>query len=112
MRRPLGQVGIGFNNFIVDGVSAKVGYSYYQGFGVTPIATGAGNYAFNASDDRIYSSRAVPGAATKMDGITTQLAWSGLTANYGVFRYYDLANGDKAPTSVAQGFKVGYTFKF
>ena len=108
----LGQVGIGFNNFIVDGVSAKVGYSYYQGFGVTPIATGAGNYAFNASDDRIYSSRAVPGAATKMDGITTQLAWSGLTANYGVFRYYDLANGDKAPTSVAQGFKVGYTFKF
>ena len=108
----LGQVGIGFNNFIVDGVSAKVGYSYYQGFGVTPIATGAGNYAFNASDDRIYSTRAVPGAATKMDGITTQLAWSGLTANYGIFRYYDLANGDKAPTSVAQGFKVGYTFKF
>lgn len=111
----LGQVGIGFNNFIVDGVSAKVGYSYYQGFGVTPIATGADNQAFNASDDRIYGTRdLVTGGATKLDGITTQVAWNGLSANYGVFRYYDLKNPapNGAPTSVAQGFKVGYNFKF
>ncbi|MFD2607977.1 S-layer homology domain-containing protein [Deinococcus taklimakanensis] len=111
----LGQVGIGFNNFIVDGVSAKVGYSYYQGFGIAkPVPNvGAGDFAFVASDDRIYGTRDLAArGAIKLDGITTQLAWSGLTANYGVFRYYDLANGDKAPTSVAQGFKVGYTFKF
>ncbi|GHF85820.1 S-layer homology domain-containing protein [Deinococcus ficus] len=117
----LGQVGISLNNVVVPGASVKLGYAYYQGFGVNssnggiaPVMIGSANNAFNAASPYLYGSNATGNDSAKMDGVYTQIGWNGLTANYGVFRYYDLnapaANG--APTSVAQGFKVGYSFKF
>lgn len=120
----LGQVGISLNNVFVPGVSAKVGYSYYQGFGVeqplngAPVTGGATGYPgatpFDASTGFLYGASNGTNESAKMDGVFAQVGWNGLTANYGIFRYWNLnapaANG--APTSVAQGFKVGYNFKF
>ncbi|MFC4427942.1 S-layer homology domain-containing protein [Deinococcus navajonensis] len=109
----LGQVGIKLNNVIVPGVSAGVGYAYYQGFGVNgrsvgPVTIGTANNAFNAASDYLYGSNDGFDAA-KIDGVYGQVAWNGLAANYGVFRYTDL---NARTTSVAQGFKVSYTYKF
>lgn len=122
----LGQVGISLNNVFVPGVSAKLGYSYYQGFGVDAPITGApvtgGNSTayfgsgnpFDASNGALYGVTNGTADSAKLDGVFAQVGWSGLTVNYGLFRYWNLnapaANG--APTSVAQGFKVGYSFKF
>ena len=115
----LGQVGVGLNRLLIDGVSANVGYSWYQGGNVTPVLTADGNYAFNSSDDRIYSNSDANGLGVKSNGLFAQVGWSGLTANYGIFKnttYGYNANGtiNAASTkeSVAHGFKVAYNFKF
>ena len=115
----LGQVGVGLNRLLIDGVSANVGYSWYQGGNVTPVLTADGNYAFNSSDDRIYSNSAANALGVKSNGLFAQVGWSGLTANYGIFKnttYGYNANGtiNAASTkeSVAHGFKVAYNFKF
>jgi len=120
----LGQVGVAFNQFLVPTGTAKIGYSYYQGFGVanltTPVApainlAGANvgtvnSVAFSAADDRIYSDRG--GQSGKVDGVYAQVGFSGLTANYGIFRYNNLTPGANAATNVAQGFRVSYNFNF
>ncbi|ACO47079.1 S-layer-like y domain-containing protein [Deinococcus deserti] len=107
----LGQVGISLNNVLATGVSAKVGYSYYQGFGVAAnqVTAGTSNDAFNASVDHIYGARVATNDSAKMDGVYGQVAYQGLSANYGVFRYTNLLTNQQ---SVAQGFKVGYSFRF
>ncbi|MDP9764948.1 S-layer homology domain-containing protein [Deinococcus enclensis] len=119
----LGQVGVKFNQFLAPNATAAIGYSYYQGFnvaGVTALGTtqpfttqnvGTTNAAFNAASNNLYAARGTNNA--KLDGIFTQVGWNGLTANYGVFRYWDLSvNNTATPTSTAHGFKVGYSFKF
>lgn len=115
----LGQVGVGLNRLLIDGVSANVGYSWYQGGNVTPVLKADDNYAFNSSDDRIYSNSDANGLGVKSNGLFAQVGWSGLTANYGIFKnttYAYNANGtiNAASTkeSVAHGFKVAYNFKF
>lgn len=108
----LGQVGVGFNQFLVPTGTAKIGYSYYQGFGVEQVgaAVGATNKAFDATDNRIYSG--VGSQSGKVDGVYAQVGFSGLSANYGIFRYNNLTPGANAATNVAQGFRVNYTFNF
>lgn len=108
----LGQVGVGFNQFLVPTGTAKIGYSYYQGFGVEQVgaAVGATNKAFDATDNRIYSG--VGSQSGKVDGVYAQVGFSGLSANYGIFRYNNLTAGANAATNVAQGFRVNYTFNF
>nr|WP_184031627.1 S-layer homology domain-containing protein [Deinococcus budaensis] len=108
----LGQVGVGFNQFLVPTGTAKIGYSYYQGFGVEQVgaSVGAENQAFNAADNRIYSG--VGNQSGKVDGVYAQVGFSGLSANYGIFRYNNLTPGANAATNVAQGFRVNYTFNF
>ena len=115
----LGQVGVGLNRLLIDGVSANVGYSWYQGGNVTPVLVADDNYAFNSSDDRIYSNSDANGLGVKSNGLFAQVGWSGLSANYGIFKnttYGYNANGtiNAASTkeSVAHGFKVAYNFKF
>lgn len=115
----LAQVGVGVNNFLAQGISAKVGYSTYTGKNVADILFANADYdgwAFDSSVDQIYANRAVNGKGVKVNGIFAQLGWSGLTANYGVFNNTsyatDAAGKISATDSVAQAFKVNYTFKF
>lgn len=105
----LGQVGVSLNQFLAPGATARVGYSYYQGFGVASagVKVGEDDVAFSASDDRIYSG--VGTESGKVNGVYAQLGFNGLTANYGVFNYTNLKTG---ASSVAQGFRVNYTFNF
>ena len=121
------QTGITLNQFLVPDMKASLGYAYYQGYGVSSIATASSasgtSATYSPKSDRIYaspfSSSASPLAGDnigskngKLDGIFAQLDWNGLSANYGIFKYYDFAVSKTNPTSVAQAFKVGYTFKF
>ncbi|ANE45009.1 S-layer homology domain-containing protein [Deinococcus puniceus] len=114
----LGQVGLTLNQFLSASTTASIGYSYYQGFGVvgaTPAGLGANigsaNVAFDRKDNRVYG--AVGTESAKMDGVYAQVGYSGLTANYGIFRYTTLTPGaSQGQTSVGQGFKVNYSFKF
>ena len=121
------QAGITLNQFILPDMKASLGYAYYQGFGVSSIATGtsasAASATYSPKADRIYSSPFSGGASPfqgdntgsqngKLNGIFAQVDWNGLTANYGIFKYYNFAVSTANPTSVAQAFKVGYTFKF
>ncbi|MPY67828.1 S-layer protein [Deinococcus sp. SDU3-2] len=112
----LGQVGVSLNQFLAPNATAKVGYSYYQGFNVASATVGnadAGADAFNAGANRIYNERG--NQSGKVDGVFAQIGYNSLTANYGLFRYTDLdrVNTDGTnPTSVAQGFRVNYTFRF
>ncbi|WP_019010549.1 S-layer homology domain-containing protein [Deinococcus aquatilis] len=126
------QGGVTFNQFLVPNMTASIGGAYYQGFGVSDgngatylaSATSASGVSatYSAAADRIYNSpNAGPfggnafggnntGSANgKVYGVFGQLSWNGLAANYGVFRNTDLNTN---ATSVAQGFKVNYTFKF
>jgi hypothetical protein len=106
----LGQVGVSLNQFLAPGATAKVGYSYYQGFNVASpkVSVGEDDVAFNAADNRVYSS--VGDQSGLVNGVYGQVGFNGLTANYGVFRYTNLT---AAPvSSVAQGFRVNYTFRF
>ncbi|WP_272976312.1 S-layer homology domain-containing protein [Deinococcus geothermalis] len=123
-----GQTGITFNQFLAPNMKASVGYAYYQGFNVAnstnnltigSSASGA-SATYSAAADRFYSSPFSGGgdpyggdnlgtANGKAQGVFAQLAWNGLAANYGVFRYTNLNTN---ATSVAQGFKVSYTFNF
>ncbi|WP_019587366.1 S-layer homology domain-containing protein [Deinococcus apachensis] len=108
----LGQVGISLNQFLAPGATAKVGYSYYQGFNVAGTTVGADDVAFSASDDRVYSGRG--GQNGLVNGLYAQVGWNGLAANYGIFRYTNLnvAPGAAGRTNVGQGFRVNYTFNF
>ena len=123
-----GQTGITLNQFLVPNLKASLGYAYYQGFNVAnstnnlaigSSASGA-SATYSAAADRFYSSPFSGGgdpyggdnlgtANGKAQGVFAQLAWNGLAANYGVFRYTNLNTNE---TSVAQGFKVSYTFNF
>lgn len=108
----LGQVGVSLNQFLTPGATAKVGYSYYQGFNIASAGATVGedDVAFSASDDRVYSSRATTGAQSGLvNGLYAQVGFNGLAANYGIFRYTNLNTG---ASSVGQGFRVNYTFNF
>ncbi|TDE85112.1 S-layer homology domain-containing protein [Deinococcus sp. S9] len=119
-----GQTGITLNQFLVPNLKASLGYAYYQGFNVSTTATGSSasgaSATYSAAADRFYSSPFSGGgdpysgdnlgtANGKAQGVFAQVAWNGLAANYGVFRYTNLNTN---ATSVAQGFKVSYTFNF
>ncbi|KEF33812.1 S-layer protein [Deinococcus sp. RL] len=108
----LGQVGVAFNQFLAPSATARVGYSYYQGYNVASVNVGVADNAFNAASNNIYAGRG--GASGKTDGIYAQLGFSGLTANYGLFRYTNLTPNQTTTnqTSVAQGFRVSYNFNF
>ncbi|MBI0446559.1 S-layer homology domain-containing protein [Deinococcus sp. DB0503] len=104
----LGQVGVSLNQFLAPNTTARVGYSYYQGFNVDGVSIGNSSAApFDASDSRIYGSRGNQNGI--VNGIFAQVGFYGLNANYGVFRYTNLNTGT---TNTAQGFKVNYTFNF
>ncbi|MDL2345314.1 S-layer homology domain-containing protein [Deinococcus sp. MIMF12] len=103
----LGQVGVAFNQFLAPSATAKIGYSYYQGFNVASVNVGTGDNAFNAASNNVYAGRGAESG--KADGIYAQLGFSGLTANYGLFRYTNLLTNNE---SVAQGFRVSYNFNF
>ncbi|GAA5502809.1 hypothetical protein Dxin01_02556 [Deinococcus xinjiangensis] len=124
----LGQVGVTLNQFILPDMKASLGYAYYQGYNVAAIATGSSQSGASATyspkADRIYASPFSGGATPfagddfgsqsgQLNGIFGQLDWNGLTANYGIFKYNASNSATGASTrSVAQAFKVGYTFKF
>jgi len=115
----LAQGGLTLNQFLAPNTTAQVGYSYYQGLNVATssgaglgAATGTGGTPFSAASDNVASN---PGAESgRVQGVYAQLGYNGLTANYGVFRYTNLTPGTptNGQTSVGQGFKVAYTFKF
>lgn len=105
----LGQVGVAFNQFLAPSATARIGYSYYQGFNVASVNVGAADNAFNAASNNIYAGRVAGGASGKTDGIYAQVGFSGLTANYGLFRHTNLLTNTE---SVAQGFRVSYNFNF
>lgn len=127
-----GQVGLTLNQFLVPNMKASVGYAYYQGFGVSNnglsglqvgTSSSGASSTYSAAADRIYNSPFSGGgtpfggdnfgsAAGKLDGITAQVDWLGLQANWGLFRYYDFSASTANPMSVANAFKVSYTFKF
>ncbi|UQN07684.1 S-layer homology domain-containing protein [Deinococcus sp. QL22] len=120
-----GQAGITLNQFLVPNMKASLGYAYYQGFNVASTinasSASAASATYSAAADRIYSSPFSGGGSPfintsgfgtangKVDGVFGQLSWNGIAANYGVFRNTNLNDNT---TSVAQGFKVNYTFKF
>ncbi|WP_338069153.1 S-layer homology domain-containing protein [Deinococcus fonticola] len=107
----LAQAGVGFNSFLISGVTANVGYSYYTGKNVAPIYVGAADKAFNSADDRVYHNAGVNNVT--VNGLTAQVGWNGLTANYGLFKNYVYNSaGTQTDESIAQGFKVAYNFKF
>lgn len=114
----LGQVGLTLNQFLSASTTASIGYSYYQGFNVAGATaaglganTGAANAAFDRNDNRVFGN--VGSESAKMNGVYAQVGYNGLTANYGIFRYTTLTPGaNQGQTSVGQGFKVNYTFKF
>lgn len=108
----LGQVGVAFNQLLSPSTSARIGYSYYQGTNVAAADIGnrfASADAFSAATNRIYNDRGAQSG--KVDGLYAQLGFSGLTANYGLFRYTNLT-GTTPTESVAQGFRVSYNFNF
>lgn len=130
------QTGVSFNRFLANNLKTSIGYAYYKGSNVNRIdlgtsASGA-SATYSAAADRIYASPNsynmfagdnVGAANGSLNGIFAQMDWNGLQANYGIFQYtdnvYNTAAGTKLgqnvsgkPTSVAQGFKVSYTFKF
>ncbi|MCP2015903.1 hypothetical protein L1280_003083 [Deinococcus sp. HSC-46F16] len=106
----LGQVGVSLNQFLAPNASARVGYSYYQGINVASSTLGdyyANGVAFSAADNRIANERGDQSGS--VSGVFAQLGYNSLTANYGIFRHNDF---DTNATSVAQGFRVNYTFRF
>ncbi|WP_344870032.1 S-layer homology domain-containing protein [Deinococcus aetherius] len=120
-----GQTGVSFNQFLAPNLKASLGYAYYQGFNVASTATGtsasAASATYSAAADRIYASPFSGGGTPfggdnfgtqsgRVQGVFAQLDWNGLSANYGVFYQDDFDT--PANSSVAQGFKVAYTFKF
>ncbi|WP_104991528.1 S-layer homology domain-containing protein [Deinococcus sp. NW-56] len=105
-----GQVGVAFNQLLSPNTSARIGYSYYQGFNVAQADIGnrfASADAFSAASNRIYNDRGAQSG--KVDGLYAQVGFSGLNANYGIFRYTNLLTNNE---SVAQGFRVSYNFNF
>lgn len=113
------QAGVTLNRVITDGLKASVGYAYYKGSNVGGITKGADDGAYKGTADHIYSTPSAGkpfeggniGKATgSINGIYAQADWNGWTANYGIFNYFN--NNDKEATSIAQGFNVGYKFKF
>ncbi|WP_343216705.1 S-layer homology domain-containing protein [Deinococcus aestuarii] len=129
-----GQAGVTFNRFLAPNLSASLGYAYYQGFGVgstlTASSASAATATYSATSDRFYRSP-LGGASDpytggnfgansgRAQGLFAQVSWNGLSANYGVFYHDDFrptTTGTNAYTntgrSIAQGFKVAYTFRF
>ncbi|RJF72062.1 S-layer protein [Deinococcus cavernae] len=121
----LAQAGLSLNQFFAPNLKASVGYAYYQGLNVggsTAVGgSGSGVSAtYSAAADRIYNNPNQYGNpfsgdnigtnSASLNGVFAQMDWNGFAANYGVFRYNDLKDSTKS--SVAQGFKVSYTFKF
>lgn len=113
------QAGLTLNRVLTDGLKASVGYAYYKGNNVGAIITGADEGAYKGTADHIYSTPVsdkpfeggnIGKETGSINGIYAQADWNGWTANYGVFNYFN--GNDKDATSVAQGFKVGYNFKF
>ncbi|WP_084050775.1 S-layer homology domain-containing protein [Deinococcus hopiensis] len=107
----LAQTGLAFNEFLAANTSARIGYSYYEGRNLANAAlVGDTNDVspFSAADDRVYNAATGTNSA-RVQGVYGQLGYNGLNANYGVFRYTNIATGAQ---TVAQGFKVSYTFKF
>ncbi|EYB66745.1 S-layer protein [Deinococcus phoenicis] len=119
-----GQAGISLNQFLVPNMKASIGYAYYQGFNLGSITASSASGAsatYGAAADRFYrsplggASDPYTGASFgtqsgKLQGVFAQLSWNGLSANYGIFRNTDLDT--PSASSVAQGFKVSYVFKF
>lgn len=113
------QAGVTLNRVLTDGLKASVGYAYYKGSNVGAITKGDNDGAYKGTADHIYStpkaSKPFEGGKIgentgSINGIYAQADWNGWTANYGIFNYFK--KDDKEPTSIAQGFKVGYNFKF
>ncbi|WP_102128505.1 S-layer homology domain-containing protein [Deinococcus planocerae] len=132
-----GQAGVTFNRFLAPNLSASLGYAYYQGFNVASTTVGssasAATATYSAASDRIYaspfSSANTPFAGDnaglnsgRSQGLFAQVSWNGLSANYGVFYNDDFRPSAPAVgttpaynntgRSIAQGFKVAYTFRF
>jgi len=120
-----GQAALTLNDLGVSGLTAGVGYGYYQGFGVgsaTVVSSASGGTAtFSPTADRFYRSPLggasdpytganYGGAAGSASGVFAQVGYNGLALNYGMFYYTDFTN--KANNSVASAFKASYNFNF
>lgn len=117
------QAGVSLNRFLADNLKTSLGYAYYKGTNVRSIdvgTSGSGKSAtFSPLADRIYanpnsynvfSGDVLGKASGSVNGFFAQADWNGLAANYGIFKYVDAKNSNN--NSIAQGFKVNYTFKF
>lgn len=109
--------GITFNEFIVPEAKLSVGYSYYQGSGISDNGVvGRRNAAFSITNDSIFANPGTGWTAVrssgnaKLDGYYAQLEAYGVRAAYGVFRYNNL--NDATKNSTAQAFKVSTKINF
>ncbi|MEF2278960.1 S-layer homology domain-containing protein [Deinococcus sp. YIM 134068] len=130
-----GQTGLTFNQFLAPNLKTSIGYAYYQGFNVASSlvasSASAATATYSAASDRIYASPFSSGTTPfagdnfgansgRAQGVFAQVDWNGLSANYGVFYHDDfrptVTTGATPYTNtgrtIAQGFKVSYTFKF